>query len=455
MKLYRFGRGGVHPKENKGFTADKSVAPITPADTLTLLLRQNIGAPSRAVVKKGDTVSRGQMIAEAGGFVGAPIHSPIYGKVVKIENVRDITGYWAEAVILERNPDDHVAATLYEDIDDDLFLNVVEQLSPEDIIARIGDAGLVGLGGASFPTRVKFTIPEGKRIDTLIINGAECEPYLTCDDRLMRERPADVIRGALLLSLACRSQRIFIGIEVNKPEAVLRMRKAIDDLSGLIERLDRRVEVFGLRTRYPQGSEKHLIQAVTDRIVPAGGLPADVRCVVDNVATAFAALQAVVLQRPLTARIVTVTGPELLSPGNFIVENGTTYRHLIDAAGGVPEGSGKIISGGPMMGKAIVSLDAPVTKGVSGVVVLPDTQSHRRAEQPCIRCSRCVSVCAMGLEPYLLMTLSGLHLQQEAEARGVMNCIECGSCQYICPSYRPLLDSIRLTKSIIRKNQKK
>ncbi len=455
MKIFKFKRGGIHPADCKSYSSEKPVTPIPSPRTVTLLLKQNIGVPSKVIVKPGDAVGKGDMIAEAGGYVGAPLHSPVDGVVRKIEKVRDITGYWVDAVIIEQDADIEPLTQLYEEIGDAECAEALQTLSPEEIIRRIGDAGVVGLGGASFPTRVKLTVPADRRIDTLIINGAECEPYLTCDDRLMRERPQDILRGALMMSKACRARRIVVGIEANKPDAIRRMQECAARLKDMAEAADRKIGIAVLRTRYPQGSEKQLIQAVNGRIVPCGGLPSDVNCVVDNVATAFASLQAVMLQRPLTARIVTVTGPQVKSPGNFIVDNGTSYRELIDAAGGLPEDTGKIISGGPMMGKAIVSLDAPVTKGVSGVVILPESASHRRPVSPCIRCAACVNVCPMGLEPYLLMTLSGMHLQQEAEGRGVMNCLECGSCQYICPSSRPLLDAIRLSKSVIRKNQKK
>lgn len=454
MKLFRFRKGGVHPASCKGYSRDDAVADLTPSKELRLLLRQNIGAPSRAVVKPGDHVDRGGIVAEAGGFVGAPVHSPVSGTVRKIEKVRDISGYWADAVIIERDEEAELPP-FYIDVDDARFEEVLSSTAPEEIIRITGEAGIVGLGGASFPTRVKLTIPEGKRIDTLVINGAECEPYLTCDDRLMRERPDDIIRGALLMAKACRPQRIIIGIEANKPEAIEAMRRSAARLADVASSIDRTIEVAALRTRYPQGSEKQLIQAVTGRVVPTGALPADVNCVVDNVATAFALFQSVVCGEPLTRRIVTVTGEGLLRPGNYVACNGMSYNDLIAMAGGLPEDCGKVISGGPMMGKAIANLDAPLTKASGGIVVLSSDESHRRAERPCIRCARCVSACPMGLEPYLLMTLSKLHLQQESEDHGVMNCLECGCCSYICPSHRPLLDSIRLSKTIIRKNQKK
>lgn len=454
MKLFGFRKGGVHPSPEKGMTENIPVSEIAPANELVLLLSQNTGAPSKPVVKVGDHVAEGEVVAEAGGFVGAPVHSPVAGTVRKIERVRDLSGYWQDAIIIGRD-EDSVDSPFHLDATEREFDEKLLETSSERIISVVGEAGIVGLGGAAFPTRVKLTVPEGKRADYLVINGAECEPFLTCDDRLMQEHSADVLRGALFLAKACGARRVMVGIENNKSDAIALMRQGCEMLEKTAASINRTITVAPLRTRYPQGSEKQLIEAVTGRRVPAGGLPIDAGCVVDNVATAFAAYQAVMFNRPLTRRIVTVTGHAMGSPGNFIVENGTTYRHLIEAAGGLPEGSEKIVSGGPMMGKAISNIDAPVTKSVGGILVMRADESHRRAEQPCIRCAKCVDACPMGLEPYLLMTLSRQHLQQEAEDHGVMNCLECGCCSYICPSYRPLLDAIRLSKTTIRKNQKK
>ncbi|MDE5552767.1 MAG: RnfABCDGE type electron transport complex subunit C, partial [Muribaculaceae bacterium] len=273
MRLSRFKRGGVHPADSKRYTCDVPVTQIAAPPTLTLMLRQNIGAPSRAVVKAGMHVSRGDLVAEAGGFVGAPVHSPVSGVVKGIERVRDLSGYWAEAIIIVCDEEAGIQSEFYADVTDEMFADACLSLTSEEIIQRISSAGVVGLGGASFPTHVKLSVPEGKRVDTLVLNGAECEPYLTCDDRLMRERPEDVIRGALLLSLACRAQRIVIGVEANKPEAIRRLGEAKYEFEEICRRLERRIEIIPLRTRYPQGSEKQLIQAVTGRIVPVGGLP--------------------------------------------------------------------------------------------------------------------------------------------------------------------------------------
>lgn len=451
MKLLRFKKGGVHPQGHKGYTCGRAVTELAPPMTVTLLLKQSIGAPAKAVVKVGQHVARGEMVAEPGGFVSVPLHSPVAGTVRKLEKVRAISGYWEEAIIIERDEEDVAPAHLYVDIPDSDVQGVLRSLTDKEIISRIRNAGIVGLGGASFPTHVKLSIPEGKRADTLLLNGAECEPFLTCDDRLMRERPEDILRGGILLAAGCRARRIIVGIEANKPEALKVMREAAARLAALF---DITIEIAEMRTRYPQGSEKQLIQALTGRVVPDGMLPVDVNCVVDNVATAFSALQAVVLERPLTARIVTVTGPELANPGNFVAFNGSSYADLLAAAGGEPVDTGKIISGGPMMGVAMAHTEAPLVKCTGGVTVLPEEMSHRHAEQPCIRCGCCVDVCPMGLEPYLLFTFSRQHLQQEAERHNVMSCLECGCCSYSCPSYRPLLDGIRLSKYTIRKNRK-
>lgn len=452
--LKRFKKGGIHPDPDKQRTSGIPLRYIKQPASLTILLGQNIGASSKPVVKVGDTVKRGDLIAEAGGFVGASIHAPLSGTVRKIERVRDLSGYWKDAILIETFQENE-KTEFYIEMSEQEFAAGLMEKAPQEIVARIADAGVVGLGGAAFPTRVKLTIPDGKRIDYLLLNGAECEPYLTCDDRLMRDRGEDILRGALLMAKACGARMILCGIESNKPEALERMRMAAERLRPLAAELNRTIEVFALRTRYPQGSEKQLIQALTNRVVPVSGLPSDVGCVVDNVATAFACYQAVMFARPLTHRIVTVTGPDIINPGNYVVPNGTSYQHLIEEAGGLNEDAGKLISGGPMMGKAMASADTPVVKSAGGLLVLPSSMSHRRAERTCIRCGRCVSACPMGLEPYLLMTYSEMHLQQDAELSGVMSCLECGTCSYICPSYRPLLDAIRLSKSIIRKNHKR
>lgn len=429
-----FHKGGIHPNPDK-LTADIPTMPVAAPAVCRLMLSQAIGAPAKPMVKPGESVTAGQMVAEAGGFVSAPVHTPVSGTVKKIEPVRNPQGLWQDAIIIETAPG--------ENPEEQRQSRTIDEVSPKEIIDIVGRAGIVGLGGATFPTRVKLSVPSGKKAEVIVINGAECEPYLTCDDRLMQENPKAIVDGTRLIMKATDCQRAVIGIEENKPLAIEAMRKAVRDIPSIT------VEV--LVKKYPQGSEKQLIEATTGRVVPAGGLPIDAGAIVDNVATAAAVADAVLRGLPLTARIVTVTGPAVSKPGNFLVPLGTPVSTLIELAGGLPEDTGKVIGGGPMMGRAMCDLEAPTTKGLSGVLILPRGMSMRAEAGPCIRCARCVSVCPMGLEPYLLMTLGELGRWEEAKARGAANCLECGCCSYTCPASRPLLDYIRLDKMEIRK----
>lgn len=436
MRTKTFRKGGIHPPENK-ITAGYPIQEIPIPSELTLTLSQCIGAPSKPIVKAGDKVLRGQMVAEAGGFMGAPIHSPVKGTVKKVEPARTPQGLWQNSIIItpdEENP-----------LEEDFSPRTPEEintLTPVEIIRIVSQAGIVGQGGAAFPTHVKLTVPLGKKIDTVLINGAECEPYLTCDDALMRTESDKIISGALLIKKATSAARIIIGIEKNKPEAIKKIKEASASYPE--------VTVVALKKKYPQGSEKQLIQALTKKVVPAGTLPIDCNCIVDNVATAFTIYEAVYYRRPLIERIVTVSGKQLTAPGNFKVLNGTPIINLLDASGGLPSDSGKVIAGGPMMGRAVSHLEAGTSKGLSGVVVLPLSQSLRKKVGPCIRCSACVSACPMGLEPYLYMQQAENRFWDEMKSHGVMNCIECGCCSYSCPASRPLLDFIRLGKSVLR-----
>ena len=434
-----FHKGGIHPDASK-LTADVAVVALPAPAEVVLPLAQCIGAPAKPVVKPGDEVTAGQLVAEAGGFVSAPIHTPVAGKVKKIEKVRTPQGLWQDAIII--TTDAEVPAIAAEP----RSKAEIEALTPKEIVDIIGQAGIVGLGGATFPTRVKLTPPEGKVADLIVINGAECEPFLTCDDRLMRTEAAGIIEGTRLIMRSVGVSKAVIGIEENKPEAIAAMTAACVQYPD--------IDVVSLKKKYPQGGEKQLIVALTGREVPMGGLPVDVGCIVDNVATAYAVYQAVALRLPLTARIVTVTGPTLSNPGNFMVPFGTPLQTLVDAAGGLPEDTGKVIAGGPMMGRAISDLSAPSTKGLSGIVVLPESEALRRKSRPCLRCAKCVSACPMGLEPYLLMLYAERSRWEDAAARQAMGCIECGCCSYTCPSDRPLLDYIKLAKINIRKNGK-
>lgn len=436
LKTFRIG--GIHPAANK-ITAGKGLRILERPAEISIMLSQSIGAPAKAVVKVNDHVEAGQLIAEAGGFVSANIHTPYAGTVKKLDNVRDPQGIWRPAVIIAVDEEQNGIPSCERTPDQ------IDALSPRDIIRMVGDAGIVGAGGATFPTRVKLSIPEGKYADTVILNGAECEPYLTCDDTLMRSEAIHITEGILLIMKAVGAKHGIVGIEANKPEAFRAMTEAANGHSN--------IQVVKLKTKYPQGSEKQLIYACTKRVVPAGGLPVDAHVVVDNVATAFFIEQAVRTGRPVTERIVTVTGPGLSDPGDFLVPTGVSIDALIQAAGGMPEDTGKVIAGGPMMGRAVSCLTAPSTKGLSGVLVLPEKESLRGPVSPCLRCAKCVSVCPMGLEPYLLMTYCQREMDDEAREHGVLNCLECGSCSYTCPSSRPLLDFIRLSRQRLRKKK--
>ncbi|MCM1005675.1 MAG: electron transport complex subunit RsxC [Prevotella sp.] len=435
-----FRKGGIHPNDNK-LTANAAITPLPCPSTLNIILSQSIGAPSQATVKAGDTVVAGQEIAKAGGYVSASLHSPANGTVKKISSVRDVAGYPADAVEISVNQDN---TNPEQDRQVALEPMSLEQYyAPADIVARVSACGIVGLGGATFPTAVKLSPGKEYRPEFVIINGAECEPWLTCDDRLMREHPDEVVRGARWLMKAVKVHTCYIGIEENKPEAIDAMRDAATHHKG--------VQIVELKKKYPQGGEKQLIDAILGKQVPPGALPVYVGAIVDNVATAYAVYQACEKGLPLTSRVVTVTGPSLKNPGNFLVQLGTPVRDLIEAAGGLPEDTGKVISGGPMMGRALASLDTPTTKGMSGILVLPESESRRLEPEACIRCASCVEVCPMGLEPYLLAAQSVQNMWEDTKEHNVADCIECGSCVYTCPASRPLLDFIRLAKRQIRK----
>ncbi len=433
MKTFR--KGGIHPSDSK-LTAGEMPAELPLCAQLCVMTAQSIGKEPDVAVRPGDHVAKGDILARASAFVSANVHSPADATVKKIEPARDAQGIWRSAIILDVDPEQRPFPLSPRSKEE------IEALSPQDIRDIIGDCGVVGLGGATFPTKVKLTVPEGMKAEILIINGAECEPYLTCDDVLMKSRPDDIIRGASLLAKASGCDRIIIGIEENKPEAIAAMTKSASSIGN--------VEVTPLKKKYPQGGEKQLIYALTGKTVPTGGLPIATGCIVDNVATAFAVYEAVCLRKPLTSRIVTVTGPGLAYPGNFITPVGTPIWQLIEAAGGTPADTGKIIAGGPMMGCAVSCLDAPSTKGISGIVVIPQKDARRHKEMPCIRCARCVSVCPMGLEPYLLMAYAMNSRWEDDASHGVANCLECGCCSYVCPSYRPILDLVKLARQKVR-----
>ncbi|MDX9774171.1 MAG: electron transport complex subunit RsxC [Bacteroidales bacterium] len=430
-----FPKGGIHPPENK-LTADKPIVILPVPAQVTVPVSQQIGAPAAPVVEKGAVVKAGQVIAEAKGFVSANIHSPVSGKVTKIDTFVDTTGYKKTAVLIDVEGDEWV-----ETVDRSTTLVKEIVMTREQIIERCRECGLVGLGGATFPTHIKMTVPAGKKCDLVIINGVECEPYLTSDHRLMLEKGAEVLVGAAIIMKALGVEKVVVGIEANKPDAISHMTELAAEFTG--------ITIQPLRVKYPQGGEKQLIKACIGREVPSGGLPLDVGVVVQNVGTAFAVYEAVQKNKPLIERVVTVTGMSVKNPGNFRVRIGTPVTALIEAVGGLPDDTGKVVNGGPMMGKALAMTDVPVTKGTSGIILFPAEASRREEVLPCIRCGKCSAACAMGLEPWLISVLSEKGMFEQAEKEKITDCMECGACAYTCPAKRPLLDYIRLGKTTV------
>ncbi|MBR4212907.1 MAG: electron transport complex subunit RsxC [Bacteroidales bacterium] len=432
-----FAIGGVHPHDSK-LSRQSAVEELPLPETVAISMAQHLGAPATPIVAVGDKVLVGQLIAEPSGFVSAPVHSSVSGTVKAIEPRADLAG----------NPVPHVVI----EVEGDAWLPEIDRtpnfvgdmtLSAEQILARIKEAGIVGLGGAAFPTHIKLSPPPGKKAEVLILNGTECEPYLTSDDHIMRDRPDEIAMGAQIMMKALGVGRCYIGIEENKPEAIKAMRIAAIRFGGL--------EVVRLKKKYPQGGEKQLIDAIIGRRVPSLGLPIDTGAVVQNVGTALAVYEAVQKHKPLIDNMITVTGRCLPVQKNFLVRIGTPFSKLLEAVGGIPENAAKIISGGPMMGKAISNLEATTVKASSAVLVLTEKETKRRPEGPCIRCGKCADACPMGLQPFLLYKLAKMNRPDEMEQEKVFDCIECGCCLYTCPAGIPLLDLIRIGKADVMK----
>ena len=441
MKIKTFRIGGIHPDENK-LSNDAVTQPAPLPKQAVFPMSQHIGAPAKPVVKKGDKVKVGTLIAEAGGFISAPIHSSVSGTVFKVDNAIHASGYLQPAIIINVEGDEWE-----ETIDRSTKLETLEQhpeLTPEEIVNRIKAAGVVGMGGACFPTFVKLCPPPGAKPECVIINGVECEPYITSDYRLMMEKGDELIEGVKILMAGAKANKGYIGIEDNKPAAIELLANKLQE-KGIDN-----IEVVPLAKKYPQGGEKQLVDAVIGRQVPAPpAIPVNVGAIVQNAGTAVAVYEAVMKHKPLFERYTTVTGKKLAKPSNFLVRMGTSFGELIDLCGGLPEGENKVLAGGPMMGKAVNSLDVPVGKGQNAVTILTDDDAHRQAAQPCIRCAKCVSACPMGLEPFLLATGSALKKWDLLEKEMITSCIECGSCQFTCPAHRPMLDNIRLGKQTV------
>lgn len=439
MRMLSF-MGGVHPAEQKHFTDKKPVENLPLPERVFIPLSQHTGAPAKAVVQKGDLVKKGQLIAEAGGFVSANIHASISGTVVKVDDYPHPFGRPQPAVEIESDGKDEPDSSLSPVAD-------WENAKPADLKQRISDAGIVGMGGATFPTFVKLSPPEDKNIDSLIINGAECEPYVTADNRLMIEDTEKVIAGTRIIMRILGLTEAVVAVENNKPEAIARLADLTREVDG--------VRVAVMKVKYPQGSEKQLIKAVLGREVPAGGLPMDAGALVQNVGTASAIFDAVVSGVPLIERIVTVTGSGVKEPRNLRARIGTPISKLIEFCGGFQGERGKLILGGPMMGIPQSAANVPVIKGTNGVLILTRGDLTIRDAGPCIRCGSCVKVCPMFLTPNAIGLFARNECMEEAEKYGVMDCMECGSCAYACPSHIPLVQLFRFAKSEINARRRK
>ncbi|MBQ9313140.1 MAG: electron transport complex subunit RsxC [Bacteroidales bacterium] len=429
-----FNRGGVHPEENK-LARNNSIEVFPLTKKAVVFVSQHLGAPATCVVQKGDKVKVGTLLSKAEAFICANVHSPYSGTVTKVDVATDFNGFKKPAVYIDVEGDEWE-----ENIDTTPDIVREITLDAKQIVERIKDRGIVGLGGAAFPTNVKYMLPEGKKAEYLIINGVECEPYLTSDNRIMLENTEEIFIGIEIMKKALNMNNALIGIEINKPEAIKAMTLMSAKYPG--------TKVVPLQMKYPQGAEKQLINALTGREVPSGKLPIEVGCVVDNVGTALAIYEAVQKNRPLVYNILTFTGKSVKPENqkNLLVRVGTPLQEIIDYCGGLPEDTGKLISGGPMMGKAIMDTSAPTVKTTSSVLVMNQKEASRQKASPCIRCGKCVDACPMGLEPVLLSTLCSQQKWEEAEKECVMDCIECGCCLFTCPANRPLLDMIRVGK---------
>lgn len=440
MKLLTFKKG-VHPPHGKHLTEKKPIEEYLPKGDLIFPLSQHIGAPCNALVKKGDKVLVGQKIGEATGFVSAPIYSSVSGTVKNVTPMATAMGTKAMSIIIEND-------NAYEKCSEKLNEKNYTELSNEEIIAIIQEAGVVGMGGATFPTHVKLNPPKDKEIDSIIVNAAECEPYLTCDHRLMVEEGEKIVQGLKIILKLFPKAKGYIGIENNKPDAISIMSDLVKNESN--------IEVSSLKTKYPQGAEKQLIYSVTKREVPSGKLPADVGCIVQNVGTIYQVYRSVVLGEPLIERIVTVTGEAIKEPKNLKVKIGTSVRELVEeACGNLKDNPVKIISGGPMMGMTISTLDIPVTKGTSGILALTKDMAVLPKTANCLRCGKCVEACPMNLVPSKLKNLSQNKELEDFETWHGLDCIECGCCTFICPAKINIVQSIRVAKRTVLANKRK
>lgn len=431
-----FKRGGVHPPEYKGLTKGMAIENLPAPALVYIPMSQHTGAPARPVVGEGDTVEKGQLLAEAGGYVSANMHAPVSGRVKAAQKIQNLLGVFVDHVVIENDGGERWAEGMNRPRE-------WQGLSAEAMREIVLSAGIVGMGGAAFPTHVKLNPPGDKKIDTLVINGAECEPYLTCDYRLMLERADGIAGGISILKKILRVARVIVGIEANKADAAEKMRAALaSDPSVMVELL---------KVKYPQGAEKQMISSVLRREVPSGGLPMDVGVVVHNVATCYAIYEAVTLGKPLIERVVTVSGDGVERPGNYMVRLGTPVNVLLEASG-VAKDAKRIIAGGPMMGVAFFNTDLPVQKGTSGIVVLREAPDL--VQRDCIRCGRCVDVCPLGIVPTDIARAVEHERVGEYGPLHAADCMECGSCAFICPARIPLVQYIKQAKQEVLRRKK-
>ncbi len=438
-KMKTFPLGGIHPDKHK-ITSQTPIKDAGLPETVYIPVKQHIGAPAKILVNKGDKVKVGTLLADSDGIVSSDVHSSVSGEVLKVEAIEGEFGYLENMITIRVEGDEFEPSI-------DRSADIIKEIpyTQDEIIQKIREGGIVGMGGAGYPTPIKTTVPEGKKIDILILNGIECEPYLTADDRLMVEHAEEIIIGAKIINKALGIQNAVIAIDENKPEAIKIMQKLTKSYVG--------VNVQVLKTKYPPGAEKQLIKAIAGREVPNGKLPADVGCIVQNVGTVFAVYEAVQKNKPLFERIVTVSGDKCSMPGNFRTRIGTPAAFLLEKCGGIPEDTAQVVFGGPMMGTSAVNIQAPVTKLTSGLLLLSESISRKGEEEQCIRCGKCVAACPMGLEPFAIARYARQNMFNEVKPLHVLDCIECGCCAYICPARIPLLDYCKLAKNELKKRK--
>ncbi len=437
-KISTFSKGGVHPADRKDLTCTKEIVRLPIPEIITVPFSQHLGVPAIPNVKKGDAVERGQKIGDAAGFISADIHSPVAGKVLEIKELFLPNGMKAKAAVIEV---DQERSALTGKIENDWT-----QMDPQEMVAKVKDLGIVGMGGATFPANVKFTVPKGKKAEYVVINGVECEPYLTSDHRLMLEKGDKILQGSMMIAKMVDAKKIIIGIEKNKPDAM-------DNLERLIEQNSYPIEIQPLKLKYPQGDEKQLLKATIGKEIQSGTLPIDIGAVVSNVGSTFAVYEAITNDKPLIERVVTVSGGAIKNPGNFLVTIGTPIQTIIDACDGFSETPDKMIAGGPMMGFGFYDLQTPVMKGTSGVLALTKKESIKGEQSACISCGRCVQACPMGLQPTKLYKNIKKANYDTAMAMNLLDCKECGCCAFICPAKLPLVQSMRLGKRMSRKKK--